>query len=225
MTLMKLKFVMGMGIMVLVTVSPSPASLPTTTAGSTASANSPPTTAPPVDNEPTSVTAVPTNAPVALDQKVQRILSSCVTFYASLPSFEAVIASATNVKMTGMKQEMDSSYHLALSRPNEFALIKVDGMMGGTPISDGKSLIIYQPLLHKYTSTDSPAKLSDLLQPMNLAMAVGGLPLGLESFLTSDPLKTLQEHLTKSEYVGLEKIADLPAHHVRLFNAPYITDL
>jgi len=162
---------------------------------------------------------------VVLDAKVKEILSSCATFYAGLQSFETDVASATNIKMSGMKQEMDSSFHIALSRPNEFALIKVDGMMGGSLISDGKTCITYPTALKKYTSSDAPDKLSDLLQPMNLMIVEGPLPLGLESLLTSDPLKTFQERLTKSEYVGLEKIGDVPAHHVRLSNNPYITDL
>lgn len=166
---------------------------------------------------------VPPSVPV--DKKVEALLLTSSQFYAGLQSFETDITSVTKVEMTGMKQEMDSSYHVALSHPNSFALILQSGMVGGSLISDGKTLTTYQPMLKKYTVTDAPAQLSDLLQPMNLLLSIGGLPLGLESLLNKDALKMLETHLAKSEDVGLEKIGTASAHHIRLVGTPYVTDL
>ena len=160
---------------------------------------------------------------VPMDKQVQNILSGSINYYAGLKSFQADIASTTHIEMTGMKSDMDSSYHIALQRPNSFALIANSGMMGGTVVSDGKKWVTFQSQLKKYTSTDAPA-LDDLLQPMNLVLIEGGLPFGLEAFLSKDPLKQLQADLTKSEYVGEEKIGTISTQHVRLTGIPYIKD-
>ena len=162
-----------------------------------------------------------------MDQKVQDVLSSATQFYAGLQSFNVDVASTTKITMTGIKQEMDSTCHVALSRPNFFALVPQSGLMGmcGGFYCDGKTCVTYYPLLKKYSSTDAPAQLSDLFKPFSMIMVVGGLPLGLESFLIKDPLKTFQQGLTQSEYLGLEKIGDVQAHHIRLHGTPYITDL
>jgi thiol-disulfide isomerase/thioredoxin len=162
--------------------------------------------------------------PSVLDKHVQDILSASVQFYAGVQSFEVDIASTTQMKTLNMKTEMDSAFHVAMQRPNSFALSMKAGMMGGSVVSDGTTWITYQSMLNKYTSSDAPA-LDDLLQPMNLVLVEGGLPIGIESFLTKDAIKRFQTGLIKSEYVGLEKIGTAPAHHLRMTANPYTTDL
>lgn len=146
-------------------------------------------------------------------------------FYQGLQSFEADIVSTTHVEMAAKKTDMGSSYHLALLRPNSFALIMQAGMNGGSLISDGNKTTTYMPMFNKYTTTDAPRDLSELAQPMGLVMVLGGLPLGIENFLDKDPIKSFSRDLTKSEYVGLEKIGDKPAHHLRLVGKVYSIEL
>jgi peroxiredoxin len=163
-------------------------------------------------------------SPVKLDKKVEEILSSCAKFYNGLQGFTVDIISETEMVTTGMKQQMDATYSAALSRPNSFALRLTSGFLGGTLISDGKTCITYEPVLKKYTSTDAPDNLDDLFQPMNLVMILGGMPLGLESFLAANPIQALEERLTKSGDAGFETIGGAKAHHVQLSNTPYVTD-
>jgi peroxiredoxin len=170
--------------------------------------------------------AAPPATPAAgpMDKGVQAVLSSAVQFYAGLKSFEVDVSSDTHVEMPTMKNDMSSAFHVALERPNSFALVMKTGMMGGTMLSDGKTWITYQPVFNKYTSNDAPGQLSDLLEPMNFAMIEGGLPMGIESFLVKDPMKQFQAGLQSSTDLGLEKIGDAAAHHVRLVSSVYTID-
>lgn len=165
------------------------------------------------------------NAPVPMDPKVHDLLASTAAFYAAKKSAEVDVTSTLNIRMSGMRQEMDSTFHVALVRPNQFALILQSGMMGGTLVSNGKTSVTYEPTMHKYLSTESPADLSTLLEPMNIILVEGGLPLGFESFFRKDPLPAFQEGLKTSEDLGEEKLGEVQAHHIRLSTQTYITEL
>jgi hypothetical protein len=169
--------------------------------------------------------AAPPPPSVKLDLKVYDLLASSAAFYAARKSFEADITSATNITMTGLKQEMDSSFHIAFLRPNSFAFVLQSGMLGGSLVCDGKTTVTYEPILHKYTSAKAPADLESLFQPMAFVLVGGGLPLGFEPFFRKNPLASFQENLQSSRDLGLEKLGDVPAHHVQLVSTIYTTDM
>jgi thiol-disulfide isomerase/thioredoxin len=175
---------------------------------------------------------VPATAPnpapspkVGLDSQVQALLAATAQFYAARQSFEVDVLGTTHIETATMKNEMTSGFHLAMQRPASFAMIMKSGMMGGSTVSDGKTWITYQPMLNKYTSNDAPAQLSDLLEPANLALIEGGMPLGIEKFLQADPMKEFQTDLKSSSYVGDEKIGEQSARHILLGSGPYVMDL
>jgi thiol-disulfide isomerase/thioredoxin len=171
------------------------------------------------------VSPKPAHAPaVALDPHVQSIITSAAQYYAGMKSFETDISSTTHVETPVMKNDMISAFHVALQQPASFSLVMTTGMLGGSVISDGKTWITYEPMLGKYTSNDAPATMEDLLQPQNLVLVEGGTPLGIEALLSKDPVKGLSAALKSSEYVGLEKIGDQSAHHLRIVSSVYVQD-
>ncbi len=166
------------------------------------------------------------DALVKLDPKVHDALAATAAFYAARNTMEVDIASTLNIAMTGMKNEMDSTFHLAVSRPNSLSFVLQSGMMGGELISDGKHLVTYSPILHKYTSIEAPADVSTMLDPPGFAMAEGTpLSMGIDTFLRRDPLAGFDENLKSSQDLGIEQLNGTPAHHVQLVNMPYTTDL
>jgi peroxiredoxin len=163
-----------------------------------------------------------------LDPKVHDLLATTAAFYAAKNSLEVDLTSQLNISMTGMKQEMDSTFHLALVRPHSFSFVTGAGMvgMGGSLVCDGKTAVTYVPILHKYTSIEAPDDLSTLVEPMNFIMAEGSpLALGIDTFLRKDPLAAFGENLSASQDLGLETIGGLSAHHVHLVNSVFTTDL
>jgi peroxiredoxin len=163
---------------------------------------------------------------ITLDPKVHDLLAATTAFYAGKKSIEADLTSQTNIGMTGMKQEMDSTFHLALARPASFSFVLQSGMMGGALVCDGKTAVTYVPILHKYTSIEAPVDLSTLVEPMNFIMVAGTpLAIGIDTFLRKDPLAAFGENLKSSQDLGPEQINGVPAHHVRLVNSVFTTDL
>ncbi len=169
--------------------------------------------------------AGPKPAAVALDPQVRSILTAAAQFYAARQSFEADLVSVTHMEMPTMNNDMTSTFHVALQRPASFSLVMKTGMMGGSLVSDGKNWITFEPMLSKYTSNDAPGTLGDLLQPTNLVLVEGGLPLGLEALLGNDPVKAMGEGLKSSTDAGLETIAGQSAHHLRIISSVYAEDL
>ncbi len=178
------------------------------------------------DAAPASVPAAksPAKSAVQMDPHVQSVLQRADDFYAGLPSFQVDVDADTRIEAPQMKNEMDSVFHISIQRPASLAFVMTAGMMGGTLVSDGKTVITYQPMLNKYTSADAPASIEEAFGPMNLVQVEGGLPLGIEAFLQKDALKGQETTLQKSEYVGAEPIAGQTADHIRLATSSYTLD-
>ena len=96
-----------------------------------------------------------------------------------------------------------------LQRPNRLAMIVDEGMMGMTVVSDGKQLIQYLPMLKRYVVKEAPADfagITDVGAPMSITMlGMSGvvIPTSGEEFF-----KALMASVTKSEYLGQEKVGD-----------------
>jgi peroxiredoxin len=161
---------------------------------------------------------------VKLDPQVQSILAGATKFYADAQSFEADIESVTHVETDAGNRDRDASFHIALQRPASFSLVLKTGSSGGTLISNGKTLIAYMPASKKYTSTDAPADLSELLSPRNLLFIESGLALGFEDLLRQDSVEAFEAKIRRSEYIGSEKIGDVAAQHIRLTETTSVTD-
>jgi hypothetical protein len=176
-------------------------------------------------NVPLWAVAAPASSGVKLDSQVKSILTGAAKLYAEAQSFEADIDSVTGFKPALRNRVIDSPFHVAFQRPNLFSIVGNGGVLGGTMVSNGKTLITYRPASKKYTSADAPADLSELLSPRHLIDVDGSLlPLGYEDFLQKDPILNFEDSLLESEYVGSEKITDLPAQHVRLTYKNLVAD-
>jgi len=172
----------------------------------------------------TAVPAFPKSVPLL--PAVRTLLDRAANYYAAHNTFEADLTSVTRMDASGMKQEFDSSFHLALQRPNLIALTLQGGMMGGSAISNGKTLITTMPMARRYTTADAPAQLADMFGfgHFSLMLALGGLPVGFEHFFETDPDASFGQQLMKSEDLGAEPVNGQPAHHVRLTSMGYVTD-
>jgi outer membrane lipoprotein-sorting protein len=176
-------------------------------------------------NAPLWAVAPPASSGAKLDSQVKSILTGAAKLYADAQSFEADIDSVTCFKPALRNRVIDSPFHVAFQRPNLFSIVGNGGVLGGTMVSNGKTLITYRPASKKYTSADAPADLSELLSPRHLIDVDGSLlPLGYEDFLQKDPILNFEDSLLESEYVGSEKITDLPAQHVRLTYKNLVAD-
>ena len=168
-----------------------------------------------------SFTAFAADAP---PDKAKEVLAGMSKFYAAATSFQAHVDSNFKSEMRGMKGEMKSTYDLSFQRPNLLALVKGEGMMGGSIYSDGTNLVSYLPMLKKYTSGKAPAQAGDIFDPMTEALIMQGLPIGVAPLLAADPLKALLSNASAVEYVGTSEVNGIATHQVRLQIAPMVAD-
>ena len=170
-------------------------------------------------------TPPPPPIPAAFDPQADAVLAAFGKFYAGLQSFQADLKSTNHIEANGMDEQMESDFTVAMSRPNSFALIHQTGMVGGSLLCDGKTVFNYQPMMKKYTSTSAPARLSMIVDPMDLALATGGNAYALPPLVATDPAKNIKAGAKSDTYVGQEQIDGVSAHHLRLSAPSTVTDL
>ena len=60
------------------------------------------------------------------------------------------IASVVEMTGDGMRQKFETTYSVAMERPNKAAIRLLKGMMGGTLVSDGERIVAYMPMIQRY---------------------------------------------------------------------------
>lgn len=165
----------------------------------------------------------------SMDPKVDAILKQMSSYYAGLKTFSVNVDITLLVEAQGMKQEMVTTQTLALQRPDKMAMVLKNGMMGGTVVSDGKTVSRYIPMLQAYTVTDAPAAIDELSQVDpggGIGMAMGAFNTAFIDFLTkSDPYESFFKQLKGGEYVGEEDYQGTSTHRVRLKQEDISVDL
>ncbi len=165
------------------------------------------------------------DAAPSTDPKAEEILASYARFFQEAKTFQVHIASKIHIEAKGMKNEMESSYDLAVQRPSSLALVLRSGMMGGTIVSDGTTAVTYLPMLKKYTSGKAPAALADLFDPMAQAMISQSSPFGFEPLLAKDIAADLHEDTKSISYVGKGEVGGTAAQQIRFKTAAHQIDL
>ncbi len=139
--------------------------------------------------------AAPTTAPApAGDPQAHAVLKSAVEFYKAAKSVSCDLTSEMKVVRPGMTQITNSSYAIAMKRPNQLAIVMNEGMNGGTIVSDGKTLSFYVPQMEKYATEDAPADLEGAMEKSQFALSaasVGGTL--VIAILSNDPYEKILE--------------------------------
>ena len=96
--------------------------------------------------------------------------------------------------------------------------------MGMTLMSDGKQLVQYIPVLKRYTVSDAPADLADLSNSGEARalgiMSMAPIPTNADAFY-----KSLMDGVTKSEFLGTEKVGDNQCQHFRFEQKDFDWDM
>jgi thiol-disulfide isomerase/thioredoxin len=141
------------------------------------------------------------------------ILRKMADYLGNLPAFSCRIESTISIQAQGMDHKMTTKMAVKLQRPNRVALVVEEGEMGLTLISNGKQLVQYMPAMKRYTVSDAPANLADLSKSQDAALSMMNmlpLPTSGDEFY-----KSLVAGVTKSEYLGKEKVGNTECYHCR----------
>jgi len=165
-------------------------------------------------------------AGIPMDPKAEQILRKATTLIKDARSLSMDLTMMMKMHMRGTRQEMPSTYAVALQRPNRYAFQLKDGKMGGTIVSDGKTLFTYLPVLKQYSEAPAPKSLDELIEQGETQMIGGGAGGVLNGLLLSkDPYQQLLEGVTNVQYLGAEKLGGQECHRVKLVEKGFAWDI
>lgn len=110
-------------------------------------------------------------------------------------------------------QTVTSSSTIAFERPNRLAIRVKGGAFGVTAFSDGTTLSVFIPPLHKYTQTKAPATLEALMGDPIVQSSVQGMMIG--ELCSADPYASLMQGVKTITYAGQEAIDGVKTHHLK----------
>ena len=123
-----------------------------------------------------------------------------------LPAYSCDFDIAIDVEAGGKKQHVDAEFDVKVAKPNRWAIVKQQGPIGGTSISDGKDETTYFPMLEAYVVKPLPAEGEEAAPEMQLPPMILGPAAQVKAFQGIDLKKTLLDGVTESKLVGEEKI-------------------
>ena len=110
-------------------------------------------------------------------------------------------------------QTVTSTFTIAFERPNRLAIRVKGGGFGVTAISDGTTLSVFIPPLHKYTQAKAPATLDALMGDPIVQSSVQGMMIG--DLFAADPYASLMKGVKTTTYAGEEAIDGMKTHHLK----------
>lgn len=140
----------------------------------------------------------------------ESLLRGALDYLESLTSAKVDADVSLQVKMNGQSQTMNSTASVCFERPDKFALVADGGVLGLTFITDGKRVVTYVPMLHRYTISEAGAD-----------AAAGGLPGGTQlaeltrSFDADRAYVQIMKQATTSKYLGRESVNGVECHYCR----------
>ena len=152
------------------------------------------------------------------------LLRRMANYLAALPAFACRVTSTVEIKAQGVDNRMETKIAVRLERPNRLSLVVEQGVMGMTVVSDGKQVVRYLPMLNQYVVAEAPADFAGLSDASTSMMPLGISPAAIPA-RGDEFYDALMNGVTKSEYLGTEKIGDgsnLWIHGARQWRGPHV---
>ncbi|MCE9615237.1 MAG: DUF2092 domain-containing protein [Lentisphaerae bacterium] len=152
----------------------------------------------------------------AFDPKAQSILRKVARHYQDLDGMRFTAEFQVLRLSVSTRQELESTFAVAVQRPNKLALVQVSGALGGTIVCDGVQLAASLPVLNQYTLAPAPADMAAVLNGNELGMVGGSMSrLLLDALTASDPYVVLMDGVTNLTYLGDERVRSRTCAHLR----------
>lgn len=162
-----------------------------------------------------------------LEEQAILIMHKMADFYGDAYSFSVENTTTVNMVSTGFKQQMQSTYELAVERPDKIAILHKGGLPGASVASNKTTLTVYNPYLNTYIEKASPGSVEAVLRDTDVSMAIAGaISLNFTSLLAKDnPYEEIMEGVTSAEYKGLDEIDGIMCHHLEFSQSDFSWEL
>jgi peroxiredoxin len=155
--------------------------------------------------------------------KPEDLLRQMAEYIGNLQAFSTRINLDMRLQAQGVNNNTTTKIALRLERPNRVAL-EMEGVVGMTIVSDGKTLTQFVPMVNRYTQREAPADFAALADADGGAVMMG-LPAYIIPASGEALYKSLMEGVVKSEYVGKEKVGDIETHRCRFIQENFGWDI
>lgn len=146
------------------------------------------------------------NAAPAEPKSAEEVLDRVEQTLKDLPAYSCDFDIAIDVEVGDKKQHVDAKFDVKVAKPNRWAIVKQEGPIGGTSISDGKDETTYFPMLEAYVVKPLPAEGEEAAPEMQLPPMILGPTGQVKAFQGIDLKKTLLDGVTDSKLIGEETI-------------------
>lgn len=153
----------------------------------------------------------------SVDPRAADVLRRVGAWYGAARRLSTDLTLRIHVVQFGMSQNMETTYSVAVERPDKFALILQGETIGGSLVSNGKTVFTHLPALRKYTEEPAPAKFSEYQPDMMAGNMIGfGMLAALQALTHEDPAAALLQEVTSGTLIGRETVNGRAADHLAL---------
>ena len=155
-----------------------------------------------------------------LDPKATEVVRRMCDYFKAAQALSVDMSRTLTMTAGGKKNEMTSTAHMAVRRPNLAFVAWERGGAQAAPMSctlvcDGKSLYVSIPILKQYTATQAPADLGAVFASKAAIPLIAEVPLFMDNLLTENPYESVMEGVLSASYVGTEEIEGAKYHRVK----------
>ncbi|MFW6134334.1 MAG: redoxin domain-containing protein [Elusimicrobiota bacterium] len=93
----------------------------------------------------------------------EKVVEKVVEYYSDLNTYQDKTEVIMKIESQGIENKMTYMSEIYIEKPNKFAIINKTGLSGRQIISNGEMMWIYLPFMKKYTKTDAPENICDIL--------------------------------------------------------------
>ena len=167
----------------------------------------------PAEQPPAAAAAAPA---VAVEPKAAEALQRMADFYRGMKSLRLELEVQLHMQSEGLKQELTSSWTIALARPNRLAITHKAGQGGFHFICDGSNTFVFIPQAKRYLQQPAPASLDQYFEsPTEVGnLLQHGIPF-FSTLMAPQPYRLLLADVDSVKYLGTEMWQGAECHRVR----------
>jgi thiol-disulfide isomerase/thioredoxin len=159
--------------------------------------------------------------PGAAKPDAQQVLRQMGAYLKGLDRYTFEFTALRRTTGEGIRMEYESSFAVAVSRPDKAAIRFLRGAPSVTVVSDGHKRYTLLTSPNKYKEDDASKSIAEALvtgddQPWTQFFYEPLKVPGLRTLLSDDPAQVLAPLVDSAQYIGLEQADGVPAHHLRL---------
>ncbi len=134
-----------------------------------------------------------------VDPAVEKVLGRLADGMQKARSMSCTMTLQMRNEMEGMRQEITTTYSVAVERPAKLAIRRIKGMPTFTMVSDGSNVYSHLPMMDRYAVSVAPKTYDELFQAVG---AMGATTMFIDNLLKDDVRAAVLEGVKKATLGG-----------------------